>query len=282
MKKKQFQPLSILEFKEKEFHLPFHGQTYYELVYIIEGSGFHVINNTIFPYSSGDLFTICPGDEHNFEIELETHFLFILFTDSYFAGHIPYQFKMSPENLLKSRILKEVKLEFCRDNKEILKSTMQNLLQYTKYNSSNMEASAFINSQIISILGLIIDYLVSINISLTAQQAKPEELTAYIHENIYYPEIVQIKNIASHFNKSDGYFGTYFKKSFGIAYSEYLSNYKIELIKKRLLNPGYSIKMITNEFSFNDQSHFYHFFKKRVGVSPTEYRNEAKSKLSTL
>ncbi|WP_316815138.1 AraC family transcriptional regulator [Pedobacter nyackensis] len=276
MKKKQFQPLTIVEFKEKAFHLPFHGQTYYELVYILEGSGLHIINNTNFRYSAGDLFTVCPGDEHYFEIELETRFLFILFTDSYFGGYIPYQFKMSPENLLKCKILKEIKLEFCRDTKEILMSTMQNLLQYTKRNSSNLESSAFINSQITSILGLIIDYLISINISLTAQQAKPEELTAYIHENIYYPEIVQIKNTASHFNISAGYFGTYFKKSFGIAYSEYLSNYKIELIKKRLLNPGFSMKMITNEFSFSDQSHFYHFFRKRVGISPTQYRKEKK------
>jgi len=260
--KKQFQPLSIMEFKEKTFHLPIHGQNYYELVYIISGKGYHILNKDSFTYSSGDLFTICPQDEHYFDVESETEFLFISFTDGYFQGSIPYQFKLPVEDLLESRILKEIKLQFDKDRREILSYIIKGIRRYIRIDIPRLEISSFIYSQIVAILTLIIEHLATMDISLSAQQSPKEELTTYVHENIYYPQQLQIKQIAAHFNLSAGYFGDYFKKNMGMAYIEYLNSYKLELIKMRLLNPKLTIKVIVNEFSFIDQSHLYHFFKK--------------------
>lgn len=45
---------------------------------------------------------------------------------------------------------------------------------------------------------------------------------------------------------------------------------------KRLLETGYSINHIMNSCGFKSAEHFSRFFKKRAGMTPTEYRNKTK------
>jgi quercetin dioxygenase-like cupin family protein len=60
----QFESLLLDEFEEDKFHLPVHGHTYYELIYIVKGSGIHHLNQNLLGYKAGDLFALSPDDEH--------------------------------------------------------------------------------------------------------------------------------------------------------------------------------------------------------------------------
>ena len=64
-----------------------------------------------------------------------------------------------------------------------------------------------------------------------------------------------------------------FKKATGITPNEYVLALRIERAKY-LINDGTSFTHSALDSGFYDQSHFYHYFKKYVGLSPSGYKNK--------
>ncbi|MFT4033447.1 MAG: AraC family transcriptional regulator [Siphonobacter sp.] len=281
MKKIQFDPLVIHDYEEKTFHLPVHSHTYYELVYIRKGSGIHLLNKSRLSYKTGDLFIICPEDEHYFEIARSTHFTFIKFTDDYFSGHKIYYeadafISLTPENIMRNKLLKEVKLKMDEPCISILKNTIENIVAYNC--KKDIARSPLMFYQILSIFGLIKEAAAKLNIRIDKGQPEKEELISYIHQHIYEPSLIQIKSIAAHFAISQTYFSDYFKKKFGVNYRNYTNDYKLKIIEKRLAIPSISLGQIADEFGFTDESHLNKFFKTHHGVGPKDYRLKIKQK----
>ncbi|SFT14432.1 AraC family transcriptional regulator [Sphingobacterium wenxiniae] len=275
MKKVQFEQLVIHDYEEKTFHLPVHSHTYYELVYIRKGKGIHLLNSSRLPYKRGDIFIISPEDKHYFEIAESTHFTFIKFTDDYFSGHkIYYQadafISLTPENIMRNKLLKEVKLKMDEPCISILKNTIENIVAYNC--RKDIAQSPLMFYQILSIFGLIKEAAAKLNIRIDNGQPEKEELISYIHQHIYEPSLIQIKSIAVHFAISPTYFSDYFKKKFGISYRDYINSYRTKLIEKRLSVPSLTMKEIANEFGFSDVSHLNRSFKKNNGVNPSAFK----------
>ncbi|SUX48935.1 AraC family transcriptional regulator [Chryseobacterium indoltheticum] len=271
---KQFNALEILDFKEIDFHLMSHGQNYYELVYIYSGMGIHQINRNQFSYTSGDLFLISPDDEHNFIMDQETRVICIKFTDDYFSSkdHWKLQDYMtySPESIMTNKILKEIKLDFDLESKTILLHTIDNILIYNNTVKS-ISTSPIVFYQILSLFGIIKEAMMNMSINYKDHLPEKEQLISYIHQHIYEPEIIKIKRIALHFNIATTYFSAYFKRNFQMGYRAYINRYKISLIEKRLESGQFTLKQISDEFGFIDESHFSHFYKNNKGISPSYY-----------
>jgi AraC-like DNA-binding protein len=274
-KLKQFDTLVIHEFEEKVFHLPVHSHTYYEIIYIFKGAGIHHLNNNQLSYKAGDLFLICPEDEHYFEIKKATRFVFIKFTDSYFTNksHLaPDAFLMSrPETMMRHKLLKEVKLVLDEPCKTILRNTMENIVAYNC--RKDIATSPLVYYQVLSIFGLVKEAVAKLDIRIDNGAPDKEALISFIHQHIYEPEKIQVKQIAEHFNIAANYFSAYFKRNFGISYREYVNSYRTKLIEKRITTGQLTLKQISAEFGFTDESHLSHFFRKRHQVSPTSFRN---------
>lgn len=71
------QPFEISFSELDESQLKEHDHTFFELVYILSGTGIQWINNNRFPYHDGHLFMITPGDMHSFDIHTTTKFVYI-------------------------------------------------------------------------------------------------------------------------------------------------------------------------------------------------------------
>jgi len=276
MKKTQFEPLVIHDFEEKVFHLPAHSHTYYELVYIRKGNGDHLLNSNRLPYKTGDLFILSPEDRHYFEIRKSTHFTFIKFTDSYFSGHKLHRpdvfLSFAPETIMRNKLLKEIKLRMDEPCTTILRNTIENIVAYNCRN--DVASSPLVYYQLLSIFGLIKEAVSKLSIRIDDGQPDKEELISYIHQNIYDPDLIRIKGISSHFNIAATYFSDYFKRKFSISYRNYIKEYRMKLIEKRLAVPTLSIAEIADEFGFTDESHFIHYFKKNKNISPGSYRRQ--------
>lgn len=272
-KLKQFYPLEILDFEEASFHLTVHGQNYFELVYIYEGKGIHQINQNQLPYCSGDLFVISPEDEHNFKMDTKTRIICIKFTDDYFSGKEHWKFQdymnNNPEGIMNNKILKEVKLEFSQEIHQILRHIIDNILLYNA--SYNVATSPVVFHQVLSVFGIIKETMQDMSLNGNDHLPEKEQLISYIHQHIYIPEKVKVKNIASHFNIAITYFSAYFKRNFEMNYRDYLNQYRLMLINKRLESGQFTMSQIAEEFGFNDESHFSHFYKNNVGINPSNY-----------
>lgn len=86
-------------------------------------------------------------------------------------------------------------------------------------------------------------------------------------------EHIQAKDIAKAVNISEGYAFTLFKKHIGVSLMDYVKSLKVERAKILLLKTNKSILDISITLGFYDQSHFTKVFKKKVGMSPSNYRN---------
>lgn len=269
----QFETLVIDEFEEEKFHLPSHSHTYYELIYIVSGEGIHRLNNSLIAYTAGDLFAISPDDEHYFDIQKLTRFVYIKFTDSYFTSkknlatddlliNTPYQF-------MREKLLKESVLKLDEPCRTILKNTVSNI---TAYNCrKDVSVSPIVFYQILSIFGLIKEAMKGMELPAQGCDFNNKQIIAYIHQNIYSPAQVQVKAIATHFNIAQSYFSAYFKRNFGMTYRDYINKLRTQLIEKRIAGRNMPIKQIAHEFGFTDESHLSNYFKKRKNVKPSEF-----------
>ena len=85
--------------------------------------------------------------------------------------------------------------------------------------------------------------------------------------------IPSIEQIAKKMSVSQRYLSDTLKKETGKTTTEHLQLYLIEEAKNILLKPNKSISEIAYELGFKYPQYFSRLFKKKVGVSPSFYRN---------
>jgi AraC-like DNA-binding protein/ligand-binding sensor protein len=87
-------------------------------------------------------------------------------------------------------------------------------------------------------------------------------------------ENLRLGHVARAVNTSTFYFCKMFKKVTGINFTDYVSRIRIEKSKNLLLNPNLRVSEIAFEVGFQSLTHFNRVFKKILGLSPTEYRDQ--------
>lgn len=274
---RQFEPFILTDFDVEEYPLPRHNHTYYEIIYIYNGSGKHCLNSSNFNYQEGDLFLLTPEDNHYFIVEQKTRFVFLKFTDSFFYNQrhtSPGFFDREVEPVMRNKFLQEIKPELTASNKIFLKSIIDNI---TAINTPSAdETAAIVFYQLLSIIEMVKKALVKYGHNPQySLQRNNEQLLSFIHQHIYTPELIQIKAIAENFNISAAYFGAYFKRNFGISYREYLNKYRINLIERRLISSKLTLKEIASEFGLVDESHLSRYFKNQKKISPRAYKQKS-------
>ena len=277
MKKKQFAPLVICDVEGAGIIQSRHSHTYYEIIYVQKGTGTHILNQNRLPYKAGDLFLICPEDEHCFDYKKYTCVTLIKFTDEFFSSQnqsIPHVgIVFSPQDLMRHKLLKEIKLTFDEPFKTILRSTIDNIKAYN--GSTDIATCPYIFYQILSLFGLITQALGRIDAQLVNCPPGKQELISYIHQHIYEPENIQVKKVAAHFNIAPSYFSAWFKRNFDISYRDYINGYRVKLIEIRLGNKASTLSQIAEEFGFTDVSHLSNYFKKQTNTNASHYGRTA-------
>lgn len=93
----------------------------------------------------------------------------------------------------------------------------------------------------------------------------------YIDRNI--KRGVNLEGAAEYVNMSSCYFSKFFKKGTGINFINYVTDRKIDYAKEMLLETDMPIINIAYELSYNETNYFSKAFKKKVGMTPSEFRD---------
>lgn len=96
----------------------------------------------------------------------------------------------------------------------------------------------------------------------------------YIRNN--YSKALSLDEVSYYVNISPYYFSKIFKDGTGENFIEYLTNVRIEKAKELLSTSDYSMKEICVRVGYSDPNYFSRSFKKNVGVTPTEYKEQEK------
>jgi len=85
-----------------------------------------------------------------------------------------------------------------------------------------------------------------------------------------------IEQIANELSVSQRYLSDTLKKETGKTTTEHLQLQLIDVAKNMLLQPNKSISEVAYELGFEYPPYFSRVFKKKEGISPTEYREKYK------
>jgi AraC-like DNA-binding protein len=250
-----------------------HTHSFFEMVYILSGTGKQCINQHKFDYQQGHLFLITPQDCHSFDIESTTQFFFLRFNDIYIKSK-PLQtenirhleFILQNANHKPGCVLKN------QTDKNLIKPVVEALIReaVNKDLYDKEITQQLVNTLIVVVARNIAKYLPEgIN---SSSEEKMVDILNYIQTNIYEPEKIRTEVICLHFGISANYLGRYFKKHGGETMQSYITHYKTTLIEHRLKHSDKRINEIVFEFGFTDESHLNKFFKQQNGVGPKAFR----------
>lgn len=96
------------------------------------------------------------------------------------------------------------------------------------------------------------------------------EIVKYIEQN--YSSDLSLQEVAGKFYVSREYVSRKFKQEYGINFSDFIGNVRIDKARLLLQNPNLKLSQIAEMIGFHDVKYFSKVFKKQVGLSPKDYR----------
>ncbi|WP_027630436.1 AraC family transcriptional regulator [Ruminiclostridium cellobioparum] len=95
-----------------------------------------------------------------------------------------------------------------------------------------------------------------------------------IIHNEYNDPGLNIESIAERVGLSVNYLRAIFKEALGISLTDYISKYRYEKALELLVNSNLTVAAISEMIGMNSENHFYTFFKKFNGLTPTQFRKK--------
>ncbi|MNW25978.1 Transcriptional regulatory protein DegU [compost metagenome] len=92
----------------------------------------------------------------------------------------------------------------------------------------------------------------------------------------HYTEDLSLERVASVVFLNPVYFSQLFKQKTGQGYKDYVISLRMEEAKNLLLQPQLKLADIAEKIGYNDMRHFTQVFRRKCGMTPTEYRASTK------
>ncbi|AIQ11032.1 response regulator [Paenibacillus durus] len=112
-----------------------------------------------------------------------------------------------------------------------------------------------------------------LNVTKTSLKEKVvQEIKTYLES--HYHENIQLDQLAERFDLNASYVSHLYSKSTGQTILEYVTLLRIQQAKRMLRESSFKISKISQNVGYDNQRYFCQVFKKHVGVSPGQYRED--------
>ena len=236
-----------------------HQHEYFEMEYILRGSGSYEIDGISYAISPGTLFFVTPANFHAVQTS-DTELINISF--SYTADGSDSLFLLSSCTTASCITLTEPERQLIR----LLAEDVVNMAERQGF------PSAFLFLQCILRKLTLITHTETPRTHSHVRQA-----VMYILEN--FTEDISLEETAAHIGLSKEYLSELFSRYMGIGFKKYLDSLRFEYAKKLLAFSSLSIFDVCGKCGFSNYANFSRRFKEKYGVTPSEYRQNQRQNL---
>lgn len=250
-----------------------HRHDFFEVLYLLKGSGFHVIDGNKYKIKPPCVFFMSPGQAHKIEFSSDIEGFIFIFTAEF------YLINQSNQNRL-------IEFPFFftirQDNPPLLLENTNDIVflegLFTKGISEMQKGEKFSIELLRSLLDLILTtsaalYKTDENVLKGKGHIVVKKFFQLVEE--YYDKNLTVAQYADKMALTPNHLTQTVNQLTGKTSSQIIKSKQILEIKRLLVHTNLSVTEISQLLNFPDQSYFAKFFKREVGVSPLQYRTRS-------
>lgn len=252
-----------------------HEHTFFELAYVYDGTCRQTICEQNLELVTGDLIIIPPGIRHTISVFDNSVILNCLIKKST-LHNIFFSFLNKP-NILSAFFLNNIYSE--NGNSYVIFHTGSDadirqrfLYIYWEFINKSMYYDQMMNNTLLIIFGLLIrNYEKSAELPTFTQKTDVQRfaLLQYIQENF---SSITLEMIAERFHYTPEYTSQLIRKTTGQTFTDILQKIRTEKAQVLLQDTNLSVTNIAQQVGYENVEHFIRIFKKKLHMTPTEYR----------
>ncbi len=269
-------PFKIFRYSSGLSKQPLHMHDYVQIAYVHKGACHHRMLGKSLTVGPGELFVITPGTGHSFgavdakELEL----ILIDFAPELLNGMLgPMQEALQPFLTQDASSPAHAWLHVGKTKQPLVLQLLQDMQEEFESKTTGFEFSIRLS---------LAKLLLIVERETRKQQRSPrrrseaadrepiEDVRRYIHDN--YSQDIPLEHGAYLANMAPAYFSHVFKKATGQTFVDYVNEVRIERAMELIRRDTHTITQIGFQVGYRHLSHFIRTFKKRTGITPTEYK----------
>lgn len=262
-------------FHEKECELHGHAD-FSELVVVLKGSAIHLVENEKYPIAEGDVFVIDQYTHHRYEDAKNFKICNIMFRPEYMFENLPHirqnsgfqaLFILEPYYAQNHQFCSRLRLKL--EDFTVIQKLLAEMIQEHTQKAPGWQTLVY--AKFIQLCIMLSRLYQTYDCADDNTVLKLAAAVAHIEQN--YCSDINISQLAQIAGYSERQFSRLFKSAFSTTPNLYIINLRLQKAQQLLKNSCLTMGEISWSCGFNDQNYFSRIFKRYIGVTPTEYRN---------
>lgn len=263
-----------------------HTHDYIELAYVVAGEFRQRILGRDIVFSQGELCLIDKNCLHqDYLLDQPATILFLGIANDMFSEIMDENVTTQKINsFLQTALLKQKDLQqylhFRRSSDFVASKELENCLYLLLKELHDNEIGAYyickgLLLRIFRIISTRYDFSLSKEQRKTMNWIIFEEISDYIRNHY---ATVTIQKLVSEFHFQEDYFNRLIKSKTGLTYSAYVQQVRLDRAAHMLAVTNKSVDEITEYVGYHNKGFFYRIFRKKYGMTPSQYRKHMYSK----
>ena len=259
-------------------HAIVHSHTFFELVYIYDGTCKQTISEQTISMKTGDFCVVPPGVDHSISVFDDSIVINIMLRRSTLHSMF-YNFLNIP-NKLSSFFLNNIYAK--RANDYILfhsgiDPTLRESFIWMLWENMNKQEYFYhciTNTLLLVFYQLVRNYSESVQMPLFNDRMDVQRyaIIQYIQDN--YRDVT-LSTVAKRFHYSNEYTSRLIKDLMGMTYTEIVRTVRIERSQDFLTNTTMTVANVAEAIGYDTPEHYIRQFKKHTGITPSAFRKQA-------
>lgn len=256
-----------------------HRHPFYEIIFIDEADGEHIIDNKTYGELKNVVFLISPGQTHYWKNVTHARGMLVYFNEDFL-----FKSCISVTSIWEISMFKELAKTPAIYMDEELARLMRSVgnMMIREYREKRSEYAEILRA------GLNI-MMIQFHRQTVENKGLPTTKAAVADTSIYMQfqtmlqrrvrENLSVQQYAESLGVSQSHLSEQVKKAVGRSVSSLIHEAQVQEAKRLLLNTELNVAEIAEKMNFQDAAYFCRSFKREAGISPGQYRAECRSSL---